>query len=82
MIVVIYDTGMMLRLFMDLYDMEVVDEEVFLKWKEEVNDEYPGKGKALFQVINFIVQLINLNLYEIVKIGCIMMKHCDKINQR
>jgi hypothetical protein len=51
MIVVIYDTGMMLRLFMDLYDMEVVDEEVFLKWKEEVNDEYPGKGKALFQVI-------------------------------
>ena len=40
----------MLRMFMSMYDMEVVDEEVFLKWKEEVNDEYPGKGKALFQV--------------------------------
>lgn len=35
---------------MDFYDMEIVEEEVFLKWKEEVNDEYPGKGKALFQV--------------------------------
>ena len=42
--------GMLLRLFMDFYDMEVVEEEVFLRWKEEVNDEYPGKGKALFQV--------------------------------
>ena len=30
--------------------MEIVEEEVFFKWKEEVNDEYPGKGKALFQV--------------------------------
>ena len=46
--------GMLLRLFMDFYDMEVVEEEVFLKWKEEVNDEYPGKGKALFQVGSFI----------------------------
>lgn len=42
--------GMLLRMFMNMYDMEVVEEEVFLKWKEEVNDEYPGKGKALFQV--------------------------------
>ncbi|XP_060572704.1 eukaryotic translation initiation factor 4 gamma 2-like, partial [Ruditapes philippinarum] len=52
-----YPKGMMLRLFMDLYDMEVVDEEVFLKWKEEVNDEYPGKGKALFQVNNWLTWL-------------------------
>lgn len=35
---------------MNFYDMEVVEEEAFLKWKEEVNDQYPGKGKALFQV--------------------------------
>ena len=46
-----FHIGMLLRLFMDFYDMEVVEEEVFLRWKEEVNDEYPGKGKALFQVI-------------------------------
>jgi translation initiation factor 4G len=30
--------------------MEVIEEEVYLRWKEEVNDQYPGKGKALFQV--------------------------------
>ena len=41
---------MLLRMFMNLYDMEVIDEEVFLRWKEEVNPEYAGKGKALFQV--------------------------------
>lgn len=45
-----YFVGMLLRLFMNYYDLEIADEEVFLKWKEEVNDEYPGKGKALFQV--------------------------------
>ena len=48
---IFFYVGMLLRLFMDFYDMEVVEEEVFLRWKEEVNDEYPGKGKALFQVI-------------------------------
>ena len=41
---------MFLRFFVNLYDMEVIDEEVYLRWKEEVNDEFPGKGKALFQV--------------------------------
>ena len=35
---------------MYLYDLEVIEEEVFLRWREEVTDEYPGKGKALFQV--------------------------------
>ncbi|KAL4224789.1 Eukaryotic translation initiation factor 4 gamma 2 [Mactra antiquata] len=52
-----FPKGMMLRVFMNLYDMEVVDEEVFLKWKEEVNDEYPGKGKALFQVNQWLTWL-------------------------
>ncbi len=35
---------------MYMYDLEIIDEESFTRWKEEVNDEYPGKGKALFQV--------------------------------
>lgn len=30
--------------------MDVVDEEVLMKWREDPNDDYPGKGKALFQV--------------------------------
>ncbi len=42
--------GMLLRLFMYMYDLDVIDEGAYFRWKEEVNDEYPGKGKALFQV--------------------------------
>ena len=37
-------------MFMNLYDLGVIDEESFVKWKEEVNDIHPGKGQALFQV--------------------------------
>lgn len=50
-------TGMLLRFFMHFYDMEIIDEDIFLKWKEEVNDEYPGKGKALFQVKSYITHV-------------------------
>ena len=42
---------MLLRMFMGLYDLDMIDEEAFIKWKEDVNDTHPGKGKALFQVI-------------------------------
>ena len=42
--------GLLLRMFIAFYDMEVAEEEAFLKWKEELNEDYPGKGKALFQV--------------------------------
>jgi len=45
-----FPKGMFLRFFVNLYDMEVIEEDVYLRWKEEVNDQYPGKGKALFQV--------------------------------
>lgn len=41
---------MMLRMFIYLYDLEIIDDEVFLKWKEDINEQYPGKGKALFEV--------------------------------
>lgn len=42
---------MLLRYFVNFYDMEIIEEEAFLSWKEDVTQEYPGKGKALFQVI-------------------------------
>lgn len=42
--------GMLLRWFMYLYNMEVCEEEAFLRWREDVTDAYPGKGEALFQV--------------------------------
>jgi hypothetical protein len=37
-------------MFMNMYNLEILDEEAFMKWKEEVNDLHPGKGQALFQV--------------------------------
>ena len=47
-----YLTVMLLRWFVNLYELEVIEEEAFLKWKEDIRDDYPGKGKALFQVIS------------------------------
>lgn len=41
---------MLLRYFVNFYDMEIVEEEGFLAWKEDISQEFPGKGKALFQV--------------------------------
>ena len=42
--------GMLRRLFSYWYDTDVVDEEAFFKWKEDISQEHPGKGEALFQV--------------------------------
>jgi len=49
--------GLLLRLFTYMYDLEVVEEEAFLQWKEDLNDTYPGKGKALFQVNQWLTWL-------------------------
>lgn len=45
-----FPRGQLLRWFMAMYELEIVDEEAFLNWKEDVTDAYPGKGQALFQV--------------------------------
>lgn len=47
---------MLLRFFVHFYDMEIIEEEAFLAWKEDITQEFPGKGKALFQV-NLIIAL-------------------------
>lgn len=52
-----FPKGMLLRWFICLYDLEIVEEEAFLAWKEDVNDDYPGKGKALFQVNQWLTWL-------------------------
>lgn len=49
--------GLLLRMFVNLYDMEIIYEEAFTRWKEEVNDLHPGKGQALFQVNNWLTWL-------------------------
>lgn len=45
--------GMLLRYFVHFYDLEIIEEDAFLAWKEDITQEFPGKGKALFQVIVF-----------------------------
>jgi len=42
--------GMLCRWFKYLYESEIIEEEAFVLWKEEISDKYPGKGSALFQV--------------------------------
>lgn len=52
-----FPKGMLLRYFVNFYDMEIIEEEGFLSWKEDVTQEYPGKGKALFQVNQWLTWL-------------------------
>ena len=52
-----FPKGMLLRWFVALYEADIIDEHVFLKWKEDVNDSYPGKENALYQVNNWLNQL-------------------------
>uniref|UniRef100_A0A672KZ31 Eukaryotic translation initiation factor 4 gamma 2 n=1 Tax=Sinocyclocheilus grahami TaxID=75366 RepID=A0A672KZ31_SINGR len=47
----LFQQRMLLRYFVYFYDMEIIEEEAFLAWKEDITQEFPGKGKALFQVI-------------------------------
>ncbi|CAG7820950.1 unnamed protein product [Allacma fusca] len=48
---------MLLRWFMNMYELEIIEEEAFLKWKEDIRDDYPGKGNALFQVNQWLLWL-------------------------
>lgn len=39
------------HLFNQMYDLELIEEEAFYVWKDEINENYPNKGQALFHVI-------------------------------
>lgn len=52
-----FPKGMLLRWFTALYELEICEEEAFLRWKEDITDDYPGKGKALFQVNTWLTWL-------------------------
>lgn len=52
-----FPKGMLCRWFKNLYDGNVIEEEPFLRWKEEISDDYPGKGEALFQVNSWLTWL-------------------------
>ena len=46
--------GLIKKLFYNLYETDVVFEDAYGVWREDVNDETPGKDKALFQVNEFL----------------------------
>lgn len=52
-----FPKGLMGRLFSYLYDEDIVDEEIFFKWKVDINENYPGKSKALLQVKTWLTWL-------------------------
>ncbi|KAM7342315.1 N-acetyltransferase 1, partial [Cochliomyia hominivorax] len=52
-----FPKGLLCRWFKYLYEAEVIYEDTFIRWKEEISDKYPGKGTALFQVNNWLTWL-------------------------
>jgi len=38
------------HLFNQMYDLEIIEEEAFFRWKDEINENYPNKGQALFHL--------------------------------
>lgn len=46
-----------MRWFIAFFELSIVDEDAFLRWKEDITDTYAGKGKALFQVNSWLTWL-------------------------
>jgi len=56
------------HLFNQMYDLEIIDEEAFYLWKDEINENYPDKGQALFHVSHHHTKLLNyMNEKQILK---------------
>jgi len=49
---------------MNLYELDIIEEDAYLKWKEDIRDEFPGKGQALFQVNQWLQLLEEANESE------------------
>ena len=73
---------MLLRFFINLYNMEVIEEETYMSWKEDITDEFPGKGKALFQVCNICTDVFKNNfkfsLYTFLNLRRMRQKSGDR----
>ena len=55
-----FPKGMLLRSFINCYELDILDEHAFIEWKEDTTscDDYPGKGKALYLVLaDYVLQL-------------------------
>lgn len=51
--------GFLLRCFINLYNLDLVDENTFMAWREEIDSNYPAKGEALFEVNRWLTWLEN-----------------------
>eukprot|EP00050_Salpingoeca_kvevrii_P011525 m.16043 g.16043 ORF g.16043 m.16043 type:complete len:804 (-) comp3471_c0_seq1:1830-4241(-) len=49
-----FPKGMILRYFVHLYDLDVIEEDAYMTWREEVTDDFPGKGEALIAVNEYL----------------------------
>ena len=49
-----WPNGLIKKLFYNLYETDVVFEDAYGVWREDVVDSTPGKDKALFQVNEFL----------------------------
>lgn len=52
-----FPKGMLLRWFNLFYDNNVIEEDAYFRWREDLSDIYPGKGQALFQVNSYLTYL-------------------------
>lgn len=50
----LFGVGLMLRFSKYFYDYDVVEEEAFTQWREEINDDVPGKGDALVAINEYL----------------------------
>ena len=46
--------GLIKKVFYNLYETDIVFEDAYSVWREDVSDETPGKDRALFQVNEFL----------------------------
>jgi translation initiation factor 4G len=46
--------GLIKKVFYQMYETDVVFEDAFGVWREDLTDETPGKDKALIQVNEFL----------------------------
>lgn len=49
-----WPAGLIKKLFYNLYESDIVFEDAYSVWQEDVSDETPGKDRALFQVNEFL----------------------------
>jgi len=52
-----FPKGLISHLFCDLYDNDVILEDVFKQWKEDLHDPTPGKDKAIIETTKWLTWL-------------------------